>query len=421
MSRVLVVYDEQDYCDELELGLRRRGHEVQAALNGRAAIRLGVRYQPDVLVADWMLKNSLHGLHVCEALRAVAPRMQTILITGFASDDLETRAAEHQVFRFLEKPFTLDEIHTAVREAGGVEAPQRPSFLPAVIELDSAGRITFANPRAGELFSQIRRAAPVSKRCPTPTNFADLFDSSATPELDSGIHRWVEISPRTDPPVTWRLRSRKLPDNGWLLVLLDGDEPRRSQNHPVIQMLLEITKPIRTQWPFDGRVLVIDEQAVLRHDLARELEAVGCICHASDTHEEALRLFRKDPGVKFVILSADIPGGSERLLVRTLKAERPGVAIVGSSQQNRREEFTAIGVERFLHKPWKTEDFINLLTGRIGSCVDCGLPIPLRLPESGEVAGSWVCRRCGSRYSAVLDNDFPPDVVTDVRPPERQA
>lgn len=412
MSRVLVVDDEQDCCAELELGLGRRGHEVKTAVDGRTAIRLGVRYRPDVLVADWMLKDSLHGLHVCEALRTVTPEVQTILITGFASDDLISKAAEHQVFRFLEKPFTLDEIQTAVRDAARARAPQPPSFLPAVVAVDSAGAITDANPRARHLFTETRAGQAA-------TGLADLFGPSDVPDLDLSVQRWVEVSPPAKQPVKWHVRSKKLADPGWLLVILDDEQGRYCRNHPVIRRLLEIAEPVRARWPFEGRVLVIDHEAAIRHRLNRECEALGCVCHAAETHQTALRLFKRDPGIRFVCLDYDVRQGDVRLLVEDLEANRPEVTIVGTSQQDRREEFAAMGVERFLQKPWRIEDLIRLLTGRIGNCADCGLPIPLRRPQPGEVASSWVCAGCGSRYFAVLDDDFPPDVISDVRPAER--
>ncbi len=412
MSRVLVVDDEQDYCDELEVGLGRRGHEVRTAATGREAIRLGIRYRPDVLVADWMLKESLHGLHVCEALRTFAPEVQTILITGFASCDLKSKALENHIFRFLEKPFTLDEIYTAVRDAASARTPQRPRFLPAVVAVDSTGTITHANSRAGELFAQIRAGEAA-------TTLAELFGPSAIPDFEVAAQRWVKVSPVAEQAVTWHLRSKKLPDGGWLFVLLDGEQPYYSRSHRVVRTLLEVIEPVHAPWPLEGRLLVIDHDATIRHRLSSELEARRCICHAADTHETALALFKRDPGIKFVTLDPETPGGEVRVLVRNLKTIRPDVTIVGSSGQDRREALAAAGVERFLRKPWTVEDLINLLTGRMGNCGDCELPIPLRRPQPGEVARSWVCAGCGSRYFAVLDDDFPPDVISNVRPAER--
>ena len=50
------------------------------------------------------------------------------------------------------------------------------------------------------------------------------------------------------------------------------------------------------------------------------------------------------------------------------------------------------------------------------SCNVCGLALPIRLPRPGEVATSWECRFCGSRFYATLIDDSPPNVLTNVRP-----
>ncbi len=50
------------------------------------------------------------------------------------------------------------------------------------------------------------------------------------------------------------------------------------------------------------------------------------------------------------------------------------------------------------------------------SCNVCSAPLPLRLPRPGEVASSWECRHCGSRFYATLIDNCQPDVLTNVRP-----
>ena len=155
MAKVLIVDDERDYREQLDMILRHAGYETLSAGSGREAIDLGARFRPDVLVADWMLKDAIHGLHVSAALRVVWASLRTILITGFASNDLRSEASKAGLSGFVEKPFELDEIVEAVRLA--VEAPDRPAPLApiGVLEVDSAGAIIYANRRSRELFLDI--------------------------------------------------------------------------------------------------------------------------------------------------------------------------------------------------------------------------------------------------------------------------
>jgi hypothetical protein len=94
------------------------------------------------------------------------------------------------------------------------------------------------------------------------------------------------------------------------------------------------------------------------------------------------------------------------------------MTVIASGQAQVSARFEEFGVQHVLPRPWRIEDLVNMLTGRIGCCVECGLQLPLREPRPGEEASSWECAYCGSRYRAVMDEDFPPDMRQNVRPVE---
>ena len=89
MARVLLVEDEDTLRESVARYLELEGHSVLTAANGREAFEVGVSGRPDVLVADWMLHNHIHGLHVAQTLRVVDPSLNTVLITGFPSRKLK--------------------------------------------------------------------------------------------------------------------------------------------------------------------------------------------------------------------------------------------------------------------------------------------------------------------------------------------
>ncbi len=117
MATVLVVEDEDSLRDTLSRYLAREGHEVIAASSGDEALEAGFDAAPDLLIADWMLKSHIHGLHVSEVFRALNPRLHTILITGFPSRDLLEESDRCGVSHLLEKPFELWELQDAVDRA----------------------------------------------------------------------------------------------------------------------------------------------------------------------------------------------------------------------------------------------------------------------------------------------------------------
>ncbi len=117
MARVLVVDDEPSYRKYLERYLIHEGYEVRAAGSASEAMEIATGFEPHVLLVDWMLKDRLHGLDVALALRAGNASLQILLMTGYASEDVKEQARQANVFRFLEKPFGLEEVASAVADA----------------------------------------------------------------------------------------------------------------------------------------------------------------------------------------------------------------------------------------------------------------------------------------------------------------
>lgn len=354
MAKVLVVDDERDYREQLEMILSHAGHETRSAGSGREAIDIGARFRPDVLVADWMLKGTIHGLHVSAALRVVWAGLRTILITGFASSDLRAEAAKAGLYGFVEKPFELDDIVEAVGLA--VEAPDRPVTISpiGVLEVDAAGGIVYANRRARELFLDIEAGVDAA-------SLAALFGDDAVPDLEAAIERWVVACPRARCRVNWHLRSQSPRGGGTRLVVLLLPEDPHHLSHQLIQMLLEIRDDRQHRWPFKDRVLAIDDDRLIRQLLRSMLEAAGAGGYVAETRAEALRLLETDRGIRYVVVDYEMPNVDLPELIKAMRAIRPDLEVVGSSAFERRAEFAAMGIHRFIFKPCRLGDLVAAL------------------------------------------------------------
>jgi DNA-binding NtrC family response regulator len=110
VARVLVVDDEPIYCDNLKFALSRAGHEVATTSAVDSALAMAERFQPDLLIVDWMLKNQFDGVDVSRSLHSANPALKTILITGFPADEWQPVEHAPSVTRVLEKPFSLADI-----------------------------------------------------------------------------------------------------------------------------------------------------------------------------------------------------------------------------------------------------------------------------------------------------------------------
>lgn len=350
--KVLVVDDEHHFCDYLSRSLAREGYQVATAHSGREAIDVGTHFRPNVLVTDWMLKNHLHGIHVSRALQAVDPELQTILVTGYPSDDLEVAADRADVFRLLRKPFRIQEVLTAVQTAAHTPPVKRSSSRFAVLQIDADGTIVFANAEARKL---LNAAGPSGVG-----NFHELLEPAQVALLHKAEAQWLEVSVRGPERALWYLRSKQLPDKGAVFVILPRNLAQE-RNNPVIRMLLAANGPEQSSWPFDDHVLIIDDEQVIRSLQTRLLERIGCACFAAGSQELALRLFKDDPKIGVVLLDYAMPQIDLGQLIGKLRAVRPTVKIVGNSGQASAGDFAALGVHRFLQKPWRVSELVHEL------------------------------------------------------------
>jgi len=116
-QRILIVDDEPTYREYLDRFLTRIGLEVRTAESGTEAIKVSREFAPDILLADWMLRCEMHGIEVGEALRGQWPDLRILLMTGFPTADLQKEATRVGIDGFLEKPFSLDDLSSAIQDA----------------------------------------------------------------------------------------------------------------------------------------------------------------------------------------------------------------------------------------------------------------------------------------------------------------
>jgi len=115
MPRVLVVDDERACRDSLRLLLSTYpGWEVETASGAEEAREICRRFEPEVLIVDWMLGEGYCGLDLAETLRADRPDLEVILVTGYPSAELSEAVAGDSSIRHLTKPFQTGELIAAI-------------------------------------------------------------------------------------------------------------------------------------------------------------------------------------------------------------------------------------------------------------------------------------------------------------------
>lgn len=110
---VLVVEDETTLLKNIARSLRAGGFEVITALDcadAREALRRG---HIDALCLDINLPDG-DGFMLLEEIRRTAPDLPTIMISGAATAENRSRAAQLGVREFLGKPFLLGDLKAAL-------------------------------------------------------------------------------------------------------------------------------------------------------------------------------------------------------------------------------------------------------------------------------------------------------------------
>ena len=122
MLRILIVEDDDELRDSLELLLRQAGHEVLVASSAAAARPLLTSI--DLLLTDLRLPDDLGTTLLVDAQKA-NPRVQAILMTGYATIESAIAATRNGARDYLLKPFEMNLLKRQVAEVDALCAHQR--------------------------------------------------------------------------------------------------------------------------------------------------------------------------------------------------------------------------------------------------------------------------------------------------------
>jgi DNA-binding response OmpR family regulator len=125
VARIFIVDDDPVCAKLLPKFIAREGHEVKSATNGHEAVEVGTKFRPDLLLADFVLNDSLDGLDVARALRESNPNMTIFVMSGFPAEFMRRKADSVDVANFFQKPLNYDELFDAIRVALNHEVHER--------------------------------------------------------------------------------------------------------------------------------------------------------------------------------------------------------------------------------------------------------------------------------------------------------
>jgi two-component system response regulator HydG len=115
-ARILIVDDDGEMADTVAEYLAAKGHKVDCAVGGRAAVTAIKKRACDVVVTDLRM-DGVDGLDVLAASRADDPLRPVIIMTAYGTIDGAIEAVQKGAFHYLTKPFKMEEAAVWVERA----------------------------------------------------------------------------------------------------------------------------------------------------------------------------------------------------------------------------------------------------------------------------------------------------------------
>ena len=117
-KKILVVDDEPDILTVVVFRLKKLGHQVLSAINGKDALALIKAEKPDLIVLDYKLPD-MNGIDIGRAVRADPAVRNTpiILLSASSGKDLTVEAYKNAAINeYIRKPFDPEELLACVKK-----------------------------------------------------------------------------------------------------------------------------------------------------------------------------------------------------------------------------------------------------------------------------------------------------------------
>lgn len=194
---ILIVDDLISLHEMLEAVIEPMGAAMTFATNGEKALALYKLKKYDLVLADVNMAP-MDGIELLKQLKAYDPAAVVIIMTAYTSVDSALKSLKYGAFDFLQKPFRVDELLSAVNRGLKSRATvQEVKSLPCAIEDKLVGN----SPKTVKMVSQIKKLsvsrAPlliIGESGTGKATIAEILKSGKFHQYDCSSHSAQEIS-----------------------------------------------------------------------------------------------------------------------------------------------------------------------------------------------------------------------------------
>jgi two-component system cell cycle response regulator CpdR len=115
MAKILIAEDELAVREFVRRALAHNGHDVTVVDDGLKALEAVSTDAFDLLVTDIVMPG-LDGIALALKLAKDRPELSILMMSGYAAERQRAHNLDALIHKVVAKPFTLDEICTAVDE-----------------------------------------------------------------------------------------------------------------------------------------------------------------------------------------------------------------------------------------------------------------------------------------------------------------
>jgi DNA-binding NtrC family response regulator len=111
----MIVDDEEDLTWSLDNALKA-DYNILTANDGTSAFKIIRDKNIDVVISNINMPG-INGLNLLGIITKLFPGLKVIIMSAYASDYVEQKAYQLGCFKFFHKPFLIDELKQAIKEA----------------------------------------------------------------------------------------------------------------------------------------------------------------------------------------------------------------------------------------------------------------------------------------------------------------
>ena len=115
-GKIFIIEDEPSIIQLVQHNLEKNGFIVSSSLNGNDGLKELKKFQPDLLLLDWMLPD-LSGIEICKNIRKdnSFKNLPVIMLTAKGEEEDKIKGLDSGVDDYLTKPFGFNELMARIK------------------------------------------------------------------------------------------------------------------------------------------------------------------------------------------------------------------------------------------------------------------------------------------------------------------